>query len=314
MKLFVVELRRFASRRSNQVLVLVAIGFMLLSLSGLTMSSHSPTAEEVSTAETQARESREELAGEYDECAVQSSDPARDCGHLTSGYEIDASQFLPGVVVFSEDAADQLSFLFVVFAFCGLLTAGSFIGAEWTSGGMTNLLLWQPRRGKVFAAKTGAAVSMVSVVTWGYTLVHLGALWAISATRGLVGDLTPTWWAATFDLAGRLFLVVVLATVLGVAFAMIGRRTVTGIAVVIAYLILVEYGGQLMSLVIGASIDDLILSTYLVAWINDGLDTMRPDYTVVETTPGWLGGLVLIVVTAVVTAVAAVRFQRQDAN
>ena len=56
-------------------------------------------------------------------------------------------------------------------ALFGFAVGASFVGAEWHSGGMMNLLLWRPRRLALLAQKLGAL--LLSVLASG---LALGAL------------------------------------------------------------------------------------------------------------------------------------------
>ena len=69
-------------------------------------------------------------------------------------------------------------------ALFGFVVGASFVGAEWSTGGMMNLLVWRPRRVRLLLGKLAALLLgvlrfvVVSGVAW------LAALWTVSRFRG----------------------------------------------------------------------------------------------------------------------------------
>ena len=71
-----------------------------------------------------------------------------------------------------------------VLALFGFVVGASFVGAEWNSGGMMNLLLWRPRRVPVLAAKLGTMLLGVLAAAAVYLVLWVSMFWAIGQTRG----------------------------------------------------------------------------------------------------------------------------------
>jgi ABC-2 type transport system permease protein len=116
----------------------------------------------------------------------------------------------------------------------------SLVGAEFASRSMTTLLTWEPRRGRVFVAKTVAVMLAVAVFALAaLVLVGLG-MWPALAAHGAplrAGD--PTLWS----LAGTVGRGVALATIsagIGFAIATIGRNTAAALGAGFAYVIVLE--------------------------------------------------------------------------
>ncbi|ADD44672.1 ABC transporter permease subunit [Stackebrandtia nassauensis] len=339
MRLLSVELRRFASRRANILFAVIGLLFLAGSLTVLGLSTHKPTEAEISRAESQAEEEREVTERELKECEdywaenpdadPENPDPddfesgkvedygyTPDCEYLQQPSDVQASDYLGQVISFADEAEGQIIFLGVVFVVCALLMSGSFVGAEWTSGGMTNLLLWRPRRTAVYASKLTAALLAVLTLTIVASVLHIGGLYLLAVTNGDVGTLTPSWWQDNGNLALRFLALVAMATVIGVSLSMIGRRTVVAIGSVVAYLVVVEYGIRgLLSTVNTHFVDYWMLSTYVGAWLV-GKQQVYSSYldgtAQVETIYMWHGGGVLAAVTAILLAGSAVLFARRD--
>ena len=66
-----------------------------------------------------------------------------------------------------------------------LLLGATFAGHDWNSGSMSNQLLFEPRRARVWAAKAVAVLLAGLVVAGGVLLVFWGGLWWLSELRGL---------------------------------------------------------------------------------------------------------------------------------
>ena len=84
--------------------------------------------------------------------------PARDCRYPEP--QLTSSPHRP----FGEVAAESLQLSIYLVALAALMMAGSFIGAEYSSGSIANWLSFLPRRGRVFASKliTVAAFSALA--------------------------------------------------------------------------------------------------------------------------------------------------------
>ena len=116
----------------------------------------------------------------------------------------------------------------------------SLVGAEFASRSMTTLLTWEPRRGRVFVAKTAAVMLAVTVFALAVLVLVGLAMWPALAAHGAplrAGD--PTLWS----LAGTVGRGVALATIsagIGFAIATIGRNTAAALGAGFAYVIVLE--------------------------------------------------------------------------
>src|SRR5690606_8266356 len=67
--------------------------------------------------------------------------------------DFQAEWYLPPTFSFRDGFESMIGVFAAILALFGFLVGASFVGAEWRSGGMMNLLLWQPRRLRVLGTK-----------------------------------------------------------------------------------------------------------------------------------------------------------------
>lgn len=115
------------------------------------------------------------------------------------------------------------------------LVAASFVGADWQRGMMATLLTWEPRRGRVLAARALAAIVVVGA-GWTLLMAFLTlALYPAGAFRGTTEGVTGEWWqsvAWSWLKVGGLSALIATAAV---ALTMITRNTAGTLAVAVAY-------------------------------------------------------------------------------
>lgn len=214
----------------------------------------------------------------------------------------------------------------LVLAVAGFVLGASFVGVEWSSGGMLNLLLWAPRRTAVLAGKLIAACAGMAVVSVVYLAVWTGAFVAVAAGNDTVSSMGLSGWSSLLITAVRVVLLTIAGTALGFAIASIGRHTSTALGVGIAYLVIYELGSLIIFGLIGGTdySEKYRLSSYVSAWLNksytfQGTSGYCNDKGCVapsETFSGsWQqGGLVIGLVVAVILAGAFASMRRRDTN
>jgi ABC-type transport system involved in multi-copper enzyme maturation permease subunit len=122
----------------------------------------------------------------------------------------------------------------------GYVVAASFVGAEWGTGTIATLLTWQPRRGRVLAAKSivGAAWIAAAVVI---LLAFLAVVFLpVAAFRGTTDGLDGSTWSTLAGIWGRAAGVGAFAAFLGCSIATITRSTAGAIGVFFGYIVIVE--------------------------------------------------------------------------
>jgi hypothetical protein len=159
-----------------------------------------------------------------------------------------------------------------ILALLGFAVGASFVGAEWTSGGMMNLLLWRPKRIPVLLTKLGTLIAGVTAMTVVLAGAFLGMLYAVARTRGTPGHITQGSMIS-LGLDGLRGLAVGLAAaVIGFTVASVGRHTAIALGLALGWGLLGEAGLRIvLSIAEVHRPDRYFLSTYVAAWLNKGL-------------------------------------------
>ena len=72
---------------------------------------------------------------------------------------------MPATFDFRKKFGDMIITFAAILALIAFVIGASFVGAEWSSGGMMNLLLWRPQRLKVLGTKLVALLVGLTVLT-----------------------------------------------------------------------------------------------------------------------------------------------------
>jgi hypothetical protein len=331
-KLFLAELTRLFSRRVT-VVTLVLIGTLLAFLTfGFSLTRSSPSAEEYRIAGQRA----EQMAATWDrnvelcedvQSGVETAPPGVDFPRACDyGPRPTADQLLDYGFSFQRQWLELYTTAAIVLAVAGFVLGASFVGVEWSSGGMTNLLLWAPRRIAVLGSKLLAACTGVAAVSVVYLAVWTGAFMAVAAGNGTVSAMDLSDWSSLLLTGVRVVLLAMAGTALGFAIASLGRHTSTALGVGIAYLLVYELGAIIIFGLMGGTdhSERYRLSSYVSAWMTKYYDFQKDggfcDMTGC-TIPdrgfsgSWQqGGLVIAAVVATVVFGAFASMRRRDTN
>jgi ABC-2 type transport system permease protein len=295
------EATRFTSRRFIRVMtVLIFIIFAIVAIS-IAANTEPITAADRAYAEQQVQYQKEQqkqwAEQEYQRCltAVELGD-----GSFPPGYDCDevrqkmayggpsAEQFLPTQFEFEDEIPESLMIAAAILCLFGFVVAASFVGAEWTSGGMVNLLLWRPRRLVVHTAKLGTALGGILVISVVYLGVWVGTLWLIAVTRGDPSGMGAGEWGSLGLTTLRALVLVLAASAVGFALASLGRHTAAALGIGVGYALVAELGALLLLDLTGSYFPERYrLSTYLAAWMLKEIRLY--DYTAI-CAPSTVGG------------------------
>jgi ABC-2 type transport system permease protein len=312
LRLIRAETSRLLSRRFTRialVVVLLAVGTFQLAVNS---SLQPPTAAEQASSQAQYQEARRFWEENERTCDNAGNPP--DCRYP----EPQLSEFSLSRP-FGEVTAESLQVAIYLVALAALMIAGSFIGAEYTSGSLANWLSFLPRRGRVFFTKLLTVAVFSALVSAVVTGLALAAAVVLAQTYGLpVGGL-----GAELTMLGRGVLVAVALAVLGFCIGTIGRHTAAAIGTLLGYLfvwfvrnaILSEaaWAQRLTPWSPEATLAAVVTGShrYFVPTRSVGPDGMTIDY--VERTISLTDGLLYWgVLLTVVVAVTAVIFRRRD--
>ena len=299
MSLLRTELLRARSRRS--VLALLLAGFLLtIGLGAAAAWDARPySADETAQAETRAQK-------EFDRCERQvekRKDSSRQCKMRVHTWQYDRwrdpldDQRVEGHTVT----------LAVGLMLVGALMGASFVGGEYSSGSMSNLLVFESRRTRVWLAKL-SAIGLVGIL---WAAVCFGAYVAGLVALGRSWDLDawpPNWIGAMSWLGVRGAIVAAAGAVIGAALTLAVRSTTAAIGVVFGYVLLVE---GVARIAFGAPIIEYALSSRILGVLHG---SYRTETTQLETIRVTLqdSAIMLLGVSIVLCAISLVTFRRRD--
>jgi len=219
------ESSRLLSRRFTRialVIVLLTIGAFQLSVNA---SLRPPTAAEQASSQAQYEEARR--FWEENERRCDNADNPPDCRYP----EPQLSEFSFSRP-FAEVTAESLQVSIYLVALTALMVAGSFIGAEYSSGAIANWLSFLPRRGQVFAGKLVTIIAFSALASAVFSGLALTAAVVLARRHGL----SPGGLGAELGMLGRGVLVAVALAVVGFCLGTIGRHTAAAIGALLGYL------------------------------------------------------------------------------
>ena len=206
-------------------------------------------------------------------------------------------------------------------ALTALMVAGSFIGAEYSTGSIANWLTFIPRRGQVFTSKLLTVVAFSALASAAAAALMLGAAIVLAQLYDIpiakLGDQT--------SMVGRGVLVGVALAVFGFCVGLVGRHTAAAIGVLLGYLFVwfvrnailseSEWAKRLTPWTPEGNLAAIVNAgyQYYIPIRSVGPDGVGVDY--VERTVGLTHGLVFwAVVLAVIIAGSALIFRRRDVS
>jgi ABC-2 type transport system permease protein len=277
------ELRRLFKRRLTKIaLVLLVLGLGTIAVA-FTLTSHKIGPAELAAAEAQAQRDYEQAVQWHQQMVVEcEAAEARgeedieqrygpECGR---DFPPQREQFsgewnLPYEFQFREEFGTFISVFAGIVALFGFIVGASYVGAEWHSGGMMNLLLWRPRRLSVLLTKLGVLLGSVLGVTVLLGAVWTVAFWLIGKYDGRSGKMTQGVWES-FALNGARGVGLVLAvTAVAFGLASLGRHTAMALGVAIGLAVVSEIGLRIALSIAGVRFADRwALSTYATAWLE----------------------------------------------
>jgi ABC-2 type transport system permease protein len=321
-RLIGVELSRFFSRRAV-VLLLVAAALMTAVIAGTTIWNTRPVSgNDLAAARAQVQQQidssdfKQDLAScRRDPESVFGPDgDAADCrGQLTP---TPASFVGRSTLSLRDEQGTGGTGVVVIITLLMILVGATFAGADWSSGSLSNQMLFETRRGRVWVAKAVAvtagcaAASVVLLV--GYWL----SLLSVAQSRGI--GTSGAVQESISEMAGRGALLATLAGLGAYALTMLLRSTVAALAVVFVFVV----AGEVTLAVSPLDRSQLWSPTNNVfAWLQDGvrvfddrvgcapgLTPCTQDYTV-----SLLHGAAYLAVLLLATlALSVLTFRRRD--
>lgn len=249
MRLLLVEVQRLGWRRAVRLLAVVSLVVPILILAGIAWGTRPVSDAEMEQAQRMAAEQQVYADQERERCLESpeeygAEEPVDDlekyCTDMTGG-EQKAEWFLSrsplDVAAQLEESGPGVAIVLVALA---MLIGTTFVGADWASGSMSNQLLFEPRRLRVWAAKAAALAVGAFVVAAVATTVFWGLFAGLAASRDI--PISGTLWESIAWLGFRGSLLASAAALAGFALTMLLRNTVGTLGLMFAAAV----GGSLL--------------------------------------------------------------------
>ncbi len=281
MSLYKAELRRFGKRRFIRYAFLGGLVVLLLVLGGSFLSSEKNTPAALAQAQVEATAAYErDVAGAAQQKQLCEADKAAgrvpSCDEMTwtpQASDYRAEDYLPHAFNFRAEFAFMIMAFAAIIAMLAFITSASFVGAEWTSGGMTNLLLWRPRRLQVLGTKLAAALTGVTVLSVLTGALWTAGFWLTAVLRGTTEKMTPGVWQSLGLTWLRALALIAVAVIVGFALASLGRHTALALGVTVGVLVVLQYGLMIvLSLAQVRFVERYSVFTYIAAWMDKKME------------------------------------------
>lgn len=275
-RLLGVELTRLRWRRA--VLILLGVCFVVPAIiwGGLTWNTRPVSDTDLRNAQEQVDRDRAAMQGEIDRCIQHPKqygigkelDEATLRGRCEEmmGPQLDWYLYRPQLDV-AEERTNSGAGVITVLIGLVMLIGTTFVGHDWNSGSMSNQLLFETRRLRVWGAKA-LVVFAVGLVT---SALALAGFWAATAAVAAQRDLevAPGTWDLIRDSAVRGALLAALAGVGAYALTMLFRSTVATLGIMFG----ASIGATiLIGVIFQQQAERWMLHSNVQAWLFDGYD------------------------------------------
>ncbi|MBX7264972.1 ABC transporter permease subunit [Micromonospora sp. Llam7] len=281
MSLFRTELRRLAKRRFARWMTAGGLLVLVLVAAGMFFSNQKIGPEQWAAAERRAEQQYQEQVRwaetERANCERAKASGANvdyyppDCADISPPprESIEAEWFLPSTFDFRETFGELLIPLAAILGMVGFVVGASFVGAEWNTGGMMNLLLWRPKRLTVLLTKLGALLTGLVALALPATAAWFGSMWLIANWRGSTAGMTSGTWQSFLLTGLRGIVLALVAATVGFALASLGRHTAMALGGAIAVMVVGQVGLGILLEIAGVRFAEAwLLPTYALAWMT----------------------------------------------
>lgn len=280
MSLYTAETRRLTKRRFTRFLVLGSLLVLLAVAVGTAFTNEKVGPAQVAAAEAEARASYEESVriAEQDRQRCQAAQGTPEAANYPPGCEglytpqpeeFQAQWYMPSTFVFKDNFPDMITTYAAILALAAFVIGASYVGAEWSSGGMMNLLLWRPQRLKVLGAKLGALLAALAALSVAVAIVWTLAFVLIAELRGSMDGMTSGAWQSIALTELRALGLILAAAALGFGLASLGRNTALALGATIGAVVVFQFGlVTVLSLAQVPFAEAWLLPVWGIAWMQ----------------------------------------------
>jgi ABC-2 type transport system permease protein len=278
--LYTAETRRLAKRRIVKLLVIGTLAVLAAVAVGMYFTNQKVGPAQIAEAQAQAdrdfQEQTRQAALEKQRCESAAGTPEAanyptDCNQLgaPTREDFDPQWYMPPTFDFRKNFGSMVITLAALLALMAFVVGASFVGAEWHSGGMMNLLLWRPQRLKVLGTKLLAVVVGLTALTAVTAAAWTGLFTVIARQRGSLAGMTAGSWRSFGLMELRALALVLVAGAVGFGLASIGRHTAMALGVAIAVVVLFQFGlGTVLSLANVKFVEAYLIPIWVLAWME----------------------------------------------
>ncbi|WP_422774492.1 ABC transporter permease subunit [Plantactinospora sp. WMMC1484] len=282
MNLYTTELRRLGKRRFVRYLTLAGLLVLVAVAVGMFLTNQRVGPAQIAEAERAAEREYQQNVAMVQQHRAECERAKATGGAVADGFPDDCSVIeapprnafraewhMPPTFEFRQEFAPTITTLTAVLALVAFVGGASFVGAEWSTGGMMNLLLWRPQRVRVLLTKLAALLSALFGLTVAAGALWTAAFWATGSLRGSTDGMTSGVWQSLGLTGLRGLTLILVAGALGFGLASLGRHTALALGGVLGVMVVGQFGlGIVLSMAQVKFIEAYLLPTYLLAWMD----------------------------------------------
>jgi ABC-2 type transport system permease protein len=277
--LYTAETRRLTKRRFTRFFVLGTMLVLAAIVVGMFLSNHKASPERLATAQAEAdreyQSAQQQTARETADCqAAQGTTEAQNfppCDQIyqPSREDFRAEWYMPPTFEFREQFGFLVTALAALLAVMAFVIGATFVGAEWSSGGMMNLLLWRPQRIHVLGTKLAALLVSLTAFTVLVSAIWTGLFVLTAELRGSMAGMTSGAWQSILLMELRGLILVLVAGAVGFGLASLGRHTAMALGAAIGAVIVFQFGlGTVLSLAKVRFVEAYLVPVWTQAWLQ----------------------------------------------
>ncbi|HEX6684321.1 MAG TPA: ABC transporter permease subunit [Candidatus Limnocylindrales bacterium] len=319
MSLVRAERRRFSKRRMNLWCLVIYLGILAAIGSVVFFTTEKVSPETRAAAQAEADRDYERMVAEYERC--QDTPTSERCQGMPEPQRewFQAEGYMPPSFNFRADSDDFLILWAILLAMIGFIIGASFVGAEWRSGNMMNLLTWRPKRMQVLGTKLIVLLGWMTVIGVATFTLWTGVLYGIATAHGTTEGMTNGAWQS-YGLTGLRGLGMIVGfAAIGFGLASIGRHIGLALGVALGVIILGQFGLTIVLFMAQVPYPEMyLIPTHMQAWMEKRVEVVDPfsnpalnDAPIRILSWGDSGSIALGVV-AVILAVAFYTMRRRD--
>jgi ABC-2 type transport system permease protein len=288
--LYRAETRRLVKRRFTRFFLLGAVVVLATIAAGIFLTNQKSGPARVATAQARAdqdfNQQTQYAAQEKANCeaapgTANAANYPTDCAQMYTPNRADftAQSYLPATFDFRVNFRDMVTVLASLLTLTAFVVGASFVGAEWNSGGMMNLLLWRPQRLRVLSAKLSALLVGSTVLTAVLSALWTGVFWLVAVVHGSTAGMTSGGWQSIGLMELRGLVLVLVGGAVGFGLASLGRHTAMALGVAMGVIVVFQIGlATVLNLAKVRFLEAYLIPTWGLAWMNKAVKLENSDH------------------------------------